>query len=211
MSASLNAKELAERLGLSKARISQYVSQGKLAGCFSGDGRARRFDFAKVAEALGQRLDLGQMMGNGAETKRVIKSAATAPENQPTTGPVPAPMPRAAVEPREIDAYDDARTQIAQQDARRKTRDNEREEGRWVLAEEVQRNTANLMAQEIAQFELLLRDSARAVADQFGVDFREVRQLLMGQWRDHRGKRFNDAQIAAADADMNEAEREADV
>ena len=37
----VNATTLAQRLGVSKARISQYVAQGTLAGCFTGEGRAR--------------------------------------------------------------------------------------------------------------------------------------------------------------------------
>ena len=52
----LNTTELAARLAVSKARVSQYVSEGKLDGCYVGEGRARRFDLDKVATALGRRL-----------------------------------------------------------------------------------------------------------------------------------------------------------
>ena len=47
----VNATTLAQRLGVSKARISQYVAQGTLAGCFTGEGRARRFDLDLVQKA----------------------------------------------------------------------------------------------------------------------------------------------------------------
>ena len=57
----MNATQLATELGITKGRVSQYVSEGKLDGCFTGDGRARRFDVGKVRAALDQRLDPGQM------------------------------------------------------------------------------------------------------------------------------------------------------
>lgn len=208
----LNATELAARLGLSKARISQYVAEGKLEGCFTGDGRSRRFDLGRVATALGQRLDLGQMLGNGAETRRALKDVATEPA-LPLMPPAPrkaaAPLPPDVIE--EPSRYDLARIQIAEEDARRKRRDNERDEGRWVLAEEVARESAKQLGQELAKFEIALRDGARDVADQFGIDFREVRQVLMRQWRAHRGAR---AQALAQDAEAcqtSEAEKEADI
>lgn len=212
----LNATELAARLGLSKARISQYVAEGKLEGCFTGDGRARRFDLGRVATALGHRLDLGQMLGNGAETRRALKDAAIEPALLPTL-PLAPPAPRKAAPPlppdviEEPSRYDLARIQIAEEDARRKRRDNERDEGRWVLAEEVARESAKQLGQELAKFEIALRDGARDVADQFGIDFREVRQVLMRQWRAHRGAR---AQALAQDAEAcqtSEAEKEADI
>ena len=66
----LTATQLAKKLDVTRGRISQYVSAGKLDGCFSGSGRQRRFDLDKVKAALQHRLDPGQMMGNGAVTKK---------------------------------------------------------------------------------------------------------------------------------------------
>lgn len=130
------------------------------------------------------------MLGNGAETRRALKDVATEPA-LPLTPPAPrkaaAPLPADVIE--EPSRYDLARIQIAEEDARRKRRDNERDEGRWVLAEEVARESAKQLGQELAKFEIALRDGARDVADQFGIDFREVRQVLMRQWRAHRGAR----------------------
>ena len=73
----LNSGDLAKALNVSKGRVSQYVSEGKLAGCFTGDGRARRFDLGKAATALGRQLDPGQMMGNGAGTRAAIRTVVT--------------------------------------------------------------------------------------------------------------------------------------
>jgi hypothetical protein len=202
--AELNTTELAARLAVSKARISQYVAEGKLEGCYSGDGRNRRFDFDKVASALGRRLHPGQMMGNGAATRAALRDLdAPAPEPRPKADST---LPLA-----DADRYEMARTLKAEEEARRLRRQNMAEEGTWVLAEDVQRNTARALSQEIAQIETMLRDSARAVADEFGLDFRSVRKVLMDRWREYRSARADTLAENARGASMTDREREADV
>ena len=202
----LNATELAAKLDVSKARISQYVSEGKLDGCYTGEGRSRRFDIEKVSAALGRRLDPGQMMGNGAETRKALRHMETGEAPPPQRQKADTPL-----SPTDPDRYELARILNAEEDARRKRRDNERDEGRWVMSEEVARHTARAMAQEVAQFETVLRDGARAVADALGVDFREARKILMDQWRTHRAGRAGRLQQEADAVSMTETEAEAQV
>ena len=205
----MNATELAQRLGVSKARVSQYVSSGVLAGCFDGEGRGRRFDLSKVQQALNGGLDRGQMLGNGAATRQNLKRIAA--ETGPSAPPTRPAAPSDGVLPlRDPDRYELARIQNAEEDARRKRRDNQRDEGRWVLAEEAERATAALLARELGQFDMVLREGARAVADRLGVDFREVRQILTQHWREHRSQRTGELLAEAGDASMTDAEREAD-
>ncbi len=204
--ADLNTTQLAERLSVSKARVSQYVAEGKLEGCYSGDGRARRFDLSKVAEALGRKLDLGQMTGNGLSTRRAIRDIEN--DDAPSAAPL---RDGGELSPRDPDRLELATIQIKEEEARRRRRDNERDEGRWVLAEEVQRHTARAISREIGQFETVIRDAARAVADQFGVDFREVRKVMMDQGRQHRGSRRDGLRQAAGQADLSNAEKDATV
>jgi hypothetical protein len=208
MMADLNTTELAARLSLSKARISQYVSEGKLAGCYVGDGRARRFDVGKVAEALGKRLDLGQMTGNGLSTRRALRDIEAENDGQPDPPPL---RDGTQIPPRDPDRLELATLQIKEEEARRRRRDNERDEGRWVLSEEVQRLTAKAVSKEIAQFETVIRDGARAVADHLGVDFRVVRKIMMDQWRSHRGRRRDALQSDASKATLSDAEKAANV
>ena len=73
---SVTASALAIKLGVSRGRISQFVREGKLAECFTGVGRNRRFDLEKSACALGHRLDAGQLMGNGAGTRAALDAIA---------------------------------------------------------------------------------------------------------------------------------------
>src|SRR5690606_17526752 len=136
-------------LSVSKARISQYVSEGKLDGCYTGTGRSRRFDLDKVAIALGRSLHPGQMMGNGASTRESLRNinaeeVSAAPRQQRSDAPLPVG---------DADRYEMARTLKAEEEARRLRRQNMAEEGTWVLASEVERHTARAMGQEIAQFE----------------------------------------------------------
>lgn len=203
----LNATQLAEKLGVSKARVSQYVSQGMLAGCYEGDGRNRRFDLSRVQSALHRNLDPAQMMGNGAQTRRTIKALAQPEISAPAIPP--APQTDTYLSPTDLDRYELARIQSAEEDARRKRRDNQRDEGLWVMAEEAKRQTAKAMSQEVAQFEVLLRDAARAVADQFALDYREVRKVLMDQWREYRGRR-SDHLATQADASAMTATEQAE-
>ena len=198
----LNATQLAAQLGVTKPRISQYLASGKLDGCYVGEGRSRRFDPAKVATALGRSLDLGQMTGNGASTRKALKEMAKGNE-----GEAPAKKQGDVLPPNDPDRLELATIQIKKEEARRRRRENAREEGLWVLAEEVQRHSARAMAYEVSQFETVLRDAARAVADVMGVDARQVRKILMDQWRNHRAHRAEQLSQNAADAKMSPSEK----
>jgi len=209
----LSSSDLARTLGVSKGRISQYVASGQLTGCFEGDGRQRRFDVQKVAGALGRRLDPGQMLGNGAQTKRTLR-AIKAPDD-----PAPLeddqddrPLPAAtAASPQETDRYEIARTQLAEEKARTARRDNQLAEGRYVLAEEVERQVSRALAQEVSEFESVLREAARKVADKMSVDYLLARQILLETWRAHRTQRAKVLGQQAETATPTDAEQEANI
>lgn len=197
----LTATELADRLELSKARISQYVSEGKLEGCYTGEGRARRFDPNKVAERLGRTLHLGQMTGNGLNTRRNLRQMADSNADEPI-----ARRSDSEMDARDPDRLELATIQIKEEEARRRRRENAREEGLWILAEEVERQTARALAAEIGQFDAVIREAARQVADTFGLDYRQVRKLMMDQWRAHRTRRAAQLGEDADAAPMSAAE-----
>lgn len=205
----LSATDLAGELGVSKARVSQYVSEGKLDGCFSGEGRDRRFDLGKVAARLNRTLHPGQLLGNGAGTKQALRqiSAATdedAPPRRPARdgGVLPDADP---------DRYELARIQKVEEEARRLRRMNAEAEGAYVLAAQAQLETTRLVAQEIAEFETVLREGARKIADELHVDFKAARQILMRSWREHRSARTAALQGQAAEATMSDAEKAEDI
>lgn len=208
----VSSSQLADVLQVTRTRVGQYVREGKLDGCFTGAGRARRFDLGKVATQLGRTLHPGQMLGNGAETRKTLatlKLGQVGPDDEEEEAPRPTrktePRESGALAERDPDRYELARTQKAEEEARRLRRMNAEAEGTFVLASEVERQVARIMAQEIAEVEAVLRDGSRRVADKLGVDFKAVRQILMDQWRSHRATRTaalaDQAEAAASSAD----------
>lgn len=196
----LTATELAGQLGLSKGRISQLVGDGRLDGCYQGDGRQRRFDLDKTKAALQGRLDPGQMLGNGAKTKQRLRDEEPAPERPKGD----------LLDPRDPGRYELARTLKVEEEARRARRMNAEADGTLVLADAVDREVARQIGQEIAQFENVLREAARAIADRMGVDYRTARQILVEAWRAHRTARAAALSDAVKDAEMTDVEKEAD-
>jgi hypothetical protein len=217
----LSSSELAATLKVSKARVSQYVSEKKLEGCYSGDGRARRFDLAKVAAALGRALDPGQMMGNGAATKGALRQITPLPglgpdlDDDPSeaapTARLKAPVPDSELPQRDPDRYELARTQKAEEEARRLRRQNAEAEGTMVLVSAAAQQTTRLISREIQAMEAVLQAGARAIADRLGVDYREARTILVATWRAHRAKRADELGVEAGAAVLTPNETAEDI
>lgn len=219
----IRAAEVARQFGVTRGRVSQWVSEGKLDGCFQGGGTARRFDLAKCAAALGKKLEPGQMMGNGAETRKRISSLlnlqpADNDGDDAAADPVPTARPSQSrgsgaseLGREDPDRYELARIQKAEEEARRLRRQNAQEEGTFVLASEVARDVARRMAQEIAEVDTVLREAARRIADRMGVDYKAVRLVLMETWREHRATRSEALAADAGQATMAAAERAGDI
>ena len=202
---SLSATQLASELNLSKGRVSQYVSSGKLDGCFVGEGRSRRFDLDKVRQRLGKRLDPGQMLGNGATTNLGSGDGGSKPAVAKKAG-----AGATTIESGDEDAYKLVRTQKAQEELRVAKRRNEEDEGNFVLASAVTLQTRRLIAQEIAEFEGVLKEGARMIADELGVDVMKVRSILLSEWRKHRTLRSKSLADQSAGATMTETEQAKD-
>jgi transcriptional regulator with XRE-family HTH domain len=208
---SVTASQLASTLGLSKGRISQLVSGGQLDGCYQGTGRQRRFDLAAAAKALNKKLDAGQMMGNGAATRGRLRDLERIGE-VPDAVPEPENLNESGLLPqKDLDRYELARTLKAEEEARKLRRQNAVEDGQYVLASQVEHLVAQKIAKEVSEFETVLRDAARKVADRLGVENREVRQILIEFWRAHRAVRADHAQQQAENVGMSQTERDQDI
>ncbi len=217
----VTATELAALLSVTPTRVGQYVRENKLGGCFIGDGRSRRFDVDLVAKALGRSLHPGQMLGNGAQTRKALADLATpAPITYRPARSIPAPsigdggevgQPEGRGDDSEAAKYETARTAKAEEEVRKLRRQNAEAEGQYVLASEVERATARMLAQEVAEFEAFLRTAARAVADKLGLDAKAVRAIFMETWRDHRSSRSTALDVQAAEADLTDDEKAAQI
>lgn len=214
----VNATELARQLNVSKARVSQYVAEGKLDGCFTGEKGARRFDLAAVLQRLNRTLDAGQMLGNGATTKKAIRALIVEGGDEDGDDAPAAAVAKVAALKTDgslpeggADHYEMARTLKVQQEARKLLMENELRNGTLVLASEAARQAQRMLAQEIAQFEQFLREAARQQADKLGHDYKALRQVLMEAWRSHRAARTEQLQAEAEIASLTEAETEAQI
>lgn len=208
--ASLKATELADKLSLSRGRISQLTKSGVFDGCYKGEGRNRRFDLQLCADAIGKKLDPGQMMGNGSGTRKAVAQIKDGGQLPLENKQKPKQKADSGLSDDDDDGYRLARAQKATEEARKLRRQNAVEEGSFVLASEVALQTKRLIAQEVAEFESVLRDGARIIADELGVDFKQTRAILIERWRAHRYRRTAALEEQAAQAEATEAERKAD-
>lgn len=216
MSQQLSGSDLAKALTVSKGRISQLLADGRLEGCYAGVGRDRRYDLGKVAAALDRRLDQGQMMGNGAGTRIALRGVQALIDLDEDAEPIATPAPKPIRADSELpvgDAarYELARTQKAEEEARKLRRQNSEAEGQYILASEVGRQVGRLVAQEVAEFETVIRDGCRRAADKMGLDFKVLRQILIEEWRNHRTRRANHLTAQSGEVAMTEAEQAADI
>jgi hypothetical protein len=206
----VNAAELAGILNLSRVRISQLTKEGRLDGCYTGDGRSRRYDPQLAALKLKGSLDQAQMLGNGASTRRAI-GAILGAEPAPAQMPKPRARTDGLLPADDDDSYEMQRKAKLAEEVRRLRRQNELDEGTLVLAGEVERQVSRVLRQELAEIEEVLRTGARAVADKLGVDFRAVRQILIDTWRAKRQDRSAVLSDQGAAGTMTDAERDADI
>lgn len=198
----VSSSELAIRLDVSKGRVSQWVTEGKLRGCFTGDGRARRFDLDAVLVALGRNLDTAQSLGNGRATLAAIGAIADPelPDDLDDDGLTNVNKAR----------YDTARTMLIEERARAARYDNAQREGSLVLVSEVEAQVLAQIGLEMAQIESFLRAAAKDVASATGADARKVRAALTAAWRRHRGERAVASDTRVSGAKPSPAERVAD-
>lgn len=201
----VTAARLAEILGVSRGRVSQLVSEGKLDGCYAGEGRARRFDVHKCAQALDRKLDLGQRMGNGAGTADAIQRLRAATDME-AVEPGSA-LPRAADGDADANRYQRARAELAEARALKERLNLAATEGRYVLASEVELSTKRAIAAEIAEMEAFVRQAAERIAVEHELPAAEVKATLRGLWRAHRERRSRSAAEAADQAGYAETER----
>lgn len=199
----VNASGLAKALDVSAGRISQYVSERKLDGCFVGEGRARRFDLEKCAAALGRTLDAGQMMGNGAGTAKALRDLAAPDLDLSEDRDGAASIPRADPD---ADRYQRARADMAEQKATEGRLKLAELEGRYVLATEAALEVRRALAAEVTEFETVLRTAAQQIAAEHGLDAPTVRAVLVKAWREHRQRRADLAAAQAESAEFSDAE-----
>ena len=156
----VSAAELARLLGVSAARVSQYVKEKKLDGCFTGDGRARRFDFEASVAALRARLDPDQVLANGRRTQARIDLLAVSSGFS---------VPHVDQGRDAFQHLEDLRQQKVIEDLRARQIQNQREEQRWVYAPAVEGAVQEILAAERQEMVAFLRGLPPIFAHEMGL------------------------------------------
>jgi hypothetical protein len=167
--------EFAKLVNLSPARVSQMISEGKLADCLDGEGRNARIHVEKAIEKLKLRRDPSQALGNGAKATLVVPTVAPAAAAAPPTesDDISLKLQRAKLQEAEF--------------RNRKLREEEKaREGTYVLAEDVKAETAKLATRLLQLFEGGLTEVATEISSTFKVPQRDVLHLLKKRFRDVR-------------------------
>jgi hypothetical protein len=162
----------AKLANVTPGRVTQWITEGKIADCLVGEGRHAVIDVDKALEKLKLRIDPGQRTGNGLKT-------VLAPAKQDSAPP-----------PSEVDGLDLSlkRAKLEEAEARnRKLREEEQaRRGIYVLAEHASAEAGKLASTILQMFEGGLTDVAAEIAATYKLPQRDVVHLMRRRFRDTR-------------------------
>lgn len=166
--------EFAALIGVSAARVSQYISEGKIGpDALVGKGRGARILVDVARRQIGARRDPSQSLGNGLMT-RLEEPAA------PPMSPVGEP-------PLRVDSLDEQfkreKLRGAQIANRKAAEEEESRKGRFTETADVRREMGRLAASMVQAFDGSLAEMAADVAGQFGMPARDVEHVLRLRFR----------------------------
>ncbi len=184
--------EFARRVGRTRQCVNGWIKAGKV----DGDALVRQgtnvlVDVDKAQAQLALRLDAGQRLGNGLDTK--LSPAAPKPIGatpSSAAGGDVATMDRDEVDGAQRDALDEGIKREKLTQLQRINRKGSEEEaarrGRYVLAGDVSRAMQIVAAKSIRVFEGTIPELSSALAAKFSIDEREVSLCIAGVFRTAR-------------------------
>ncbi len=189
--------EFARLINVSPGRVTQYFTEGKLGPeVLAGEGRMAKIRYEQAVRQLQERLDIGQRLGNGIDTRLDVPSAAPAQTRMQLAQPVAASpvTARPAPEPPSVSAPPDEGESLETQIKREKLRDVQyrnrkaaEEEaaraGRFIEADGARAQMALVASSMLQTFEGGLNAFAEAIAAKFRVPQRDVVFLLQEEFR----------------------------
>lgn len=189
--------EFARLINVSPGRVTQYFTEGKLGPeVLAGEGRMAKIRYEQAVRQLQERLDIGQRLGNGIDTRLEVPSAAPAQTRMQLAQPVaaspvtarPAPEPPSVSTP--ADEGESLETQIKREklrDVQYRNRKAAEEEaaraGRFIEADGARAQMALVASSMLQTFEGGLNAFAEAIAAKFRVPQRDVVFLLQEEFR----------------------------
>lgn len=211
MSQVVSKAAFARLKSVSAARVSQWISGGKIDGAaLVGEGRTAQIDVAIADQQLRERLDMGQRVGNGLST-RLGRATAEAAPHLPL-----AEAPPAAAAPTAIDKFEEAfkreRLEGLQRDNRKKAEEEAARAGRFVDAQAAGAQMAKIAGKTMTMIDGSLPEIASALSAKFSLPQRDVLHLLRAEFRELRQRAADSLRVEASQLPpIVEAELAADV
>lgn len=175
----LSKGDFARLINVTPGRVSQMISEGKIgADALEGEGRYARIKANLARRQIADRTDIGQRHGNGLFTQLDAPPPATT-DRQPMRAPLADPTTAAIAA---------ERLRSLQLKNEREAEDRLAEQGRYVVAAQVQASMNKMAAQLLTIFEGGLADLAAQVAAAHGLVQRDVLHQLRGEFRKVRLK-----------------------
>lgn len=198
--------QFADIVGVSAGRVSQYIAEGKISGsALIGEGRRAKIHVANAREQLRRHLDIGQMLGNGLETK--LSDPATGEQIASDTAPQgfegePSKQTLQPSLPTREDTVEDKlkRERLFQEQirSRKAAAEEEAGKGRFTETEEVRAAKTRIAVEMVQTFEGALPNMAAAIASKFQLPVRDVLHELRAQFTNMRSRAADEARNQAA-------------
>lgn len=180
--------QFAEMRGVTPSAVSNYIKQGKISeAALQGTGNRAKIWAEQALSDLARTLD----------------------QSQQVSRPALSPMLPASVAPSSTSDDEDLRRRRAadaikaEQEAIAATRRNETESGRWIDAQEVRKEYGQELAKLIGSTDTFVGSTlARALADRFGLEWKDVSLFCRTEYRKFRaaGSEQTKADLAAHEA-----------
>jgi hypothetical protein len=189
--------DFARLKNVSPARVSQWISGGKIDGkALVGEGRNARVDVEIASEQLRSRLDLSQSVGNGLGTRL---DTAQVPPDLLRQGADAAP----ATAPRDSSIEEQFKRERLEGERRKNRREAEEEAaraGRFVDSQAMRVEVAKVAGRVVSVIDGGLPEMASAIAAKFSLPQRDVLHILRTEFRNVRQRAANGLRTSAAAA-----------
>lgn len=188
--------DFARLKNVSPARVSQWISGGKIDGkAIVGEGRNAQIDVEFANEQLRQRLDMAQRVGNGLATR--LDPETPAP-GLPLAPGAPSSAPTGDTS---IDVlFKRERLEGERRKNRREAEEEAANAGRFVDSQAARAEIAKVAGRVVTVIDGALPEMAAAIAAKFELPQRDVLHVLRSEFRNVRQRAANGLRTSAAAA-----------
>jgi hypothetical protein len=202
MHGAVSKGEFAALIGVSPGRVSQYLAEGKIsAAALHGVGRNAKIIVEQAKADLRLRLDVGQRLGNGIET-RLDAAPIAAPHPAAPSLDMDTPGSVGSTPPPRIGGLDEQIKQAKLEQIQRANRNAAKAEaeskGALTETEASRQAMTKVASSMLIVFEGGLTDFASAIAAEFKCPQRDVLHLLRREFRKVREAAAKQARKDAA-------------